>query len=84
MMVTLYAQIQMNLWPEADPMKRMLVISAVFFLFQACSAQQDEEPQHKFLNWRNITIMSTAAGGHVWATKEYNGPGYTATEVAIW
>ena len=62
-------------------MNRMLVIFAVFFLFQACSAQQNEEPQHNFLNWRNITIMSTAAGGHVWAAKEYNGPGYTASEV---
>lgn len=47
--------------------------------YRNCSAQQTEAPeQHSFLDWKNTTLMSIAAGGHVWAAKEYNGPQYAA------
>ena len=59
---------------------RNLTLVLIAVLPLAGYAQQNEA-QHKFLDWKNITIMSTAAGGHVWAAKEYNGPGYTNTEV---
>jgi hypothetical protein len=61
---------------------RKAAIVAVFLFVQVCSAQQTETPaKHSFLDWKNTTLMSVAAGGHVWAAKEYNGPQYTSTEV---
>src|SRR5215831_3911733 len=64
-------------------MKRvLLVVLATLPFFQICGAQQTEDPtKHNFLDWKNTTLMSVAAGGHIWAAKEYNGPQYTAAEV---
>jgi hypothetical protein len=60
----------------------LLLVLAVFAVCRTCDAQNIEAAApHNCLEWKNLTIMSTAAGGHVWAAKEYNGQGHTSTEV---